>query len=61
MIGPDGREVVTVNQAMEICGVSRRTVYNWIMEGKVERIYTAGNTPRIYKEDLYKVERKKEE
>jgi predicted DNA-binding transcriptional regulator AlpA len=46
------RETVNMRQAMAKVGVSRRTIYNWIKAGKVERIYTAGGSPRIYVDTL---------
>lgn len=51
---PD-RVLVTIEQAREIVGVSRRTIYNWMSAGKVEWIRTAGGLPRIYADSLFQV------
>ncbi len=52
----DGREIVTIKQACEIVGVSRRTMYNWINAGKVQYIRTAGGHIRIFKFTLYETD-----
>lgn len=49
------RETVNIMQAMRKLGVSRRTIYNWIKAGKVERVYTAGGSPRIFVDTLLRV------
>jgi len=42
------RRFITINEAAEICGVSRRTVHNWIQEGFLgEIVRTPSGTPRI--------------
>lgn len=54
MNGPDGRESVTIFQAMDIVGVSRRTIYNWMQSGKIETYRTAGGRIRIIRESLWR-------
>lgn len=48
------RDTVTAIQAAAIVGVSRRTIYNWIMGGKVEYERTAGGRVRIYRDTLWR-------
>ncbi len=50
----DGRTLVTIRQAAAIAGVCRRTIYSWVATGKVEYIYTAGGSKRIYVDTLFK-------
>lgn len=52
--GPNGRETVTIKQAGEIVGVSRRTINNWIKSSKIEYTYTAGGGVRIFKDTLWR-------
>jgi len=48
------RELMSVNGAAEICGVSRRTIYNWLAADKIQGIRTAGGCIRIYTDTLFK-------
>lgn len=48
----DGRTTVTVSQAMARCGVSRRTIYNWLAKNKIEWTRTPGGAPRIFEDSL---------
>lgn len=48
------RETCTINQAAELTGVSRRTIYHWIRAGKVEYVRTAGGSIRIFTETLWR-------
>lgn len=41
-----------IAQAMVICGVSRRTVYNWLQSGRLEYVRTPGGSVRIYVDSL---------
>jgi excisionase family DNA binding protein len=50
---PSGRETLTMNQACERVGVSRRTIYNWIESGKIATVRTAGGCLRIFADTLY--------
>ena len=38
---------VTIDQAAELLGVSRRTIYNRIREGKLQTIRTIGGSQRV--------------
>ena len=38
----DGYELLTIQQASQICGVTVRTVHNWIVDGRLEVLYKAG-------------------
>ena len=42
-----GRETISILQACERARVSRRTIYNWLVEGKVQFVRTAGGAIRI--------------
>jgi len=48
------RTVLSVNKACEVVGVSRRTIFNWIEDGKVEIVRTAGGGARIFKDSLWR-------
>ncbi len=48
------RNSVSINGASALLDVSRRTIYNWIANGKVERIRTAGGSTRIYVDTLWR-------
>ena len=48
------RTVVRIPEAMRIVKVSRRTIYNWIDEGKVEYIRTASGSIRIFYDTLFR-------
>lgn len=46
-------EILTVSQASKLCGVSLKTVTNWIEAGHIKAYKTVGGHRRIRKEDLY--------
>lgn len=48
------RQTVSIAQACERVGVSRRTIYNWIAGGKVEYVRTAGGAVRIFSDTLWR-------
>lgn len=50
------RKTVTLRKAAEICGVSRRTVYNWINAKKVTSLRTPGGGQRLYLDELLREE-----
>lgn len=50
----DGEVLASVNQACEIVGVSRRTLYNWMAKGLVEVRRTPSGTPRIVISSLWR-------
>ena len=51
-----GREKVSIMKACELAGVTRRTIYNWLDNGKVEDIRTAGGSVRIFTDTLFRDE-----
>jgi excisionase family DNA binding protein len=48
------RKTVSIPRACELVGVSRRTIYNWIADGKVQYVRTAGGAVRIFAETLFR-------
>lgn len=46
------RPTVSIMKACEMVDVSRRTIYNWIADNKVEYIRTAGGSIRIFVDTL---------
>lgn len=48
------RDTVSIAEACTHVGVSRRTIYNWIAEGKVEYVRTAGGAVRIFADTLWR-------
>jgi excisionase family DNA binding protein len=48
------RETVPLIRAAELCGVSRRTVYNWLASGKIQAVRTAGGAVRVFTDSLFK-------
>ena len=48
------RKTISIMQACEVVGVSRRTIYNWIASGKVEYVRTAGGSVRIFVDTLWR-------
>lgn len=50
----NGRGVVSVKEACKIVGVSRRTMYHWMASGKVEYVFTAGGSRRVFTDTLYR-------
>ena len=53
----DGRLTVNIVQAYTRCGVSRRTIYNWMAKGRIEYLRTAGGAIRIFEDSLWKTAR----
>ena len=53
MMTDSTRELLTINQATTRTGVSRRTIYNWIAQRKVEYLRTAGGAVRIVADSLF--------
>lgn len=49
---PDPRDLLSINQAVAYVGVSRRTIYNWLAQGKLETVRTAGGALRIVRASL---------
>lgn len=50
----DNRRTVSIVKASEIVGVSRRTIYNWMANGKIEFVRTAGGNVRIFSDTLWR-------
>jgi len=48
------RRAISISQACESVGVSRRTIYNWMAAGKVQYIRTAGGAVRIFEDTLWR-------
>src|SRR5579862_958869 len=49
-----GRVTLTIRQAQTRAQVSRRTIYNWMAQGKVEYVRTAGGSVRIFEDTLFR-------
>lgn len=47
------RETINIMQACERCGVSRRTIYNWLRDHRIEYVRTAGGNVRIFTDTLF--------
>jgi excisionase family DNA binding protein len=54
MVADSGRSLVSIEEAAEIVGVSRRTIYNWLADRKIEAVRTAGGAIRVYEDTLFK-------
>jgi excisionase family DNA binding protein len=48
------RKMLTILEACQLVGVSRRTVYNWMADGKVDYVRTAGGAVRIFADSLWR-------
>ncbi len=48
------RQTLSIMKACEVVGVSRRTIYNWMADGKVQYVRTAGGSVRIFADSLWK-------
>lgn len=48
------RQTISIRQACERVGVSRRTIYNWMASGKIEYLRTAGGAVRIFTDTLWR-------
>ena len=51
---PDGQKTVNIQQACVVAGVSRRTIYNWLHDGKLVWTRTAGGSIRIVVDSLFR-------
>lgn len=45
---------VTIAEAQQVAGVSRRTIYNWLKAGKLVYKRTAGGSVRIFESSLWR-------
>jgi excisionase family DNA binding protein len=48
------RRLLSIKQAQQLVGVSRRTIYNWMKTGKLEVVRLAGGHLRIYEDSLFR-------
>ena len=48
------RATVSIPKACQMCGVSRRTIYNWIARDKVQYVRTAGGSIRLFTDTLFR-------
>jgi excisionase family DNA binding protein len=48
------RPLVSIQTAMSIADVSRRTIYNWMAQGKLAYVRTAGGSVRIVAASLFR-------
>ena len=48
------RKVISINEACELVGVSRRAIYYWLSSGKIEYVRTAGGSVRIVVDTLWR-------
>lgn len=51
---PRKRKLVEIKTAGALANVSRRTIYNWINQDKIEYVRTAGGQVRIFVDTLFK-------
>ncbi len=45
---------ITINEACEIAGVTRRTIHTWLNQGKIRYVRTAGGQVRIFADSLFR-------
>lgn len=48
---------LSIKQACDLAGVSRRTIYNWIDRDKVRYRRNAGGAIRIFRDSLFQPEK----
>lgn len=53
------RQTVSVERAVVVSGVSRRTLYYWMLANKVEWLRTYGGSRRIFVDTLQRAAEKK--
>jgi hypothetical protein len=53
----NGRETVSIKRAGEMTSVSRRTIYNWMRQDKIDFTRTASGSVRIYVDSLFRPDR----
>ena len=46
-------DIVTISEASKLCGVSLKTITNWIEQGHIKAHKTVGGHRRILREDLF--------
>ena len=52
LFSPQIGRSVSIDKASALLQVSRRTIYNWIREGRLETVRTLGGSQRIVVESL---------
>jgi len=52
LITIEGYELITVQQAAQMCGVLERTIHNWIIDGRLKIKYRAGRTVLLAKKEV---------
>lgn len=50
------RKLLSVNQACALAIVSRRTIYNWMDDGRLQYCLTASGMRRIFEDSLFQQE-----
>jgi excisionase family DNA binding protein len=50
----DRRRTLTINEACVVSHVSRRTIYNWLQQGKLEVVKTPSGRLRIFEDSLWR-------
>jgi len=48
------RKTMSIQEAADLCAVSRRTIYNWLQSGKIQAVRTAGGNIRIFTDSLFR-------
>lgn len=53
---PIGKVLLNIEQARELVGVSRRTMYNWINTNKIDYVRTTSGSIRVVQDTLFRTE-----
>lgn len=53
MANQENEPELSIAEAQQIAGVSRRTIYHWLHAGKVKYRRTAGGSIRIFRASLF--------
>lgn len=56
---PSARRTVLIDQACEMLGVSKRTVYYWIRAGRLETVRTIGGSQRVLVSSIASLHRRR--
>jgi excisionase family DNA binding protein len=51
-LAPEGAKLMTINEAAVFVRVSRRTIYNWIEDGKVDFVRIPSGSVRVIQSSL---------
>ena len=52
LITIEGYELITIQQAADLCGVMQRTIHNWIIDERLGIKYKAGRTILLNKKEV---------